>query len=91
MRVRPGPARIAPGAAPGGVVVHGYSVPGDRLIFTQAIPASWSEDEADLAARWNFEEAMADPADGVCLVGYDGDSGVRMAWTEPEPADGQPL
>lgn len=75
--IYPGPASILPGMAPGGVVIHGYSVPGERLLFVQAIPADGSVDVSDAALR-GAEQALCDPEPGTCLVAYDGDTGARF-------------
>jgi hypothetical protein len=79
----PGPRQIPSGSAPGGVVVYGYAVPSERLIFVQAIPQGHAAECAERIADANFDYWLANalPGDeGVCLVAYDGDSGERMAW-----------
>ena len=84
--IYPGPDSILPGMAPGGVVIHGYSVPSQRLLFVQAIPAGWSDGDVDIVAKWNADLAMADADPATCLVAYDGDTGERLsvaAWLEP--------
>jgi hypothetical protein len=77
--VRPGPPSILPRSAPGGVVVHGYDVPSQRLLFVQGIEPGANVDKAagDNAGRsWPVAE------EGVCLVAYDGDTGERMDWPQ---------
>jgi hypothetical protein len=79
---RPGPARILPDQAPGGVVVHVYAIPTEELLTTSVIPlerlavAGAVERAAEAAA-----EVAAQRATSTCLVAYDGDSGERMPWT----------
>lgn len=82
--MRPGPPSISPSSAPGGVVVHVYSVPSERLLLVQLIGPG---DDVDHAATVAAGQAMTlaqlehEPdADGLCLVAYDGDDGSRMAW-----------
>lgn len=83
--IRPGPTAIEPGRMPGGVVIHVYSVPTQRLLVERL---AHSENEVEQYA--GIDAAIADatmwPEDvGVCIVVYDGDSGKRMAphaaWT----------
>lgn len=78
MTVRPGPLSIAPGAIPGGVVVHVYEVPTGRLLHVthaavDANVAQLADHDADVVGQ-----RIAPDAAGVCLVSYDGDTGERF-------------
>ena len=75
--IRPGPDRIAPGACPGGVVLHVYSAttPPVLLITRRYHPAD------PIETRAAADAAVIDALPGVnavCLVGFDGDSGARF-------------
>jgi hypothetical protein len=79
--IRPGPDAIAPGAHPGGIVLHVYSAtaPPVLLITRRYSPADPIEDRAALDA------AAIDALDGVaavCLVAFDGDTGERYTTGE---------
>jgi len=75
--IRPGPARIEPGACPGGVVIHVYTatVP-PVLITTHALRPG-----DDVAATAEQDAAVFDAftAEASCLVAYDGDTGERFS------------
>lgn len=78
--IRPGPTALAPGLIPGGVVIHVYSVPTQRLILTRL-----AHDRDDVERHAEADALLSDaalwPDDvGVCLVAYDGDTGKRMPW-----------
>jgi hypothetical protein len=79
--IRPGPPSLAPELVPGGVVIHVYSVPTQRLLVIRL-----AHDRADVARHAEADAAEAEalmwPDDlGVCLVAYDGDTGERIgAW-----------
>ena len=74
MIVHPGPNRIGSGECPGGIVLHVYSVPEERLLIVQRVTFDHVERLAVEAA----EEVDRLGLDRVCLVAYDGDSGERM-------------
>lgn len=78
MIVRPGPARIEPDQAPGGLVVHVYSVPSCVLLLERRLP----DLAAVLAHAHDDGELVFSATDECCLVAYDGDTGERM--TPPE-------
>jgi hypothetical protein len=82
--IRPGPASIEPGAAPGGVVIHVYAVPSARLLIeSHATTLADAAYRAGLDADDVTAQLRADDA-GVCLVAYDGDTGARYTaeqWT----------
>lgn len=74
---RPGPPEIEPGGAPGGLVFRIYDL-SDRLVATDRIvPPDWQPTEETVEA--------ARAAGDVCLVVYDGDTGVR--WTDDDFRD----
>lgn len=78
--MRPGPTALAAGLNPGGVIIHVYGVPSQRLLVVRV-----ARDQADVAAHASADAAAADRAmdrrdRGVCLVAYDGDTGERMSW-----------
>lgn len=85
--MRPGPDSIAPGGCPGGMVLHVYGTDG-RLLLESALTHT-----SDAAARQDAN-LVADLADDVCLVAFDGDTGRRwssfdwalaMAFEPPHP------
>lgn len=75
--IRPGPAAIARGANPGGVVIHVYAatVP-PVLLLTQRV----GREAAGIVAAAHEAAAVADIAGALetCLVAYDGDTGERF-------------
>jgi hypothetical protein len=80
--VRPGPERIGAGACPGGIVVHVYAAPSNRLMHVSPIAA-----DADIETIAGLdvdatEHALFEGEEGMCLVAYDGDSGRRMLFAE---------
>ena len=79
--VRPGPARIDPGEAVGGIVVHIYAVPSCDLLHVGRLPGSVPPDrvvdlivdDVDIAMR------KCEAYDEVCIVMFDGDTGDRLS------------
>lgn len=69
--IRPGPDAIEPGAYPGGIMVHLYDGDGELL---------GAEGVGDGTPR--AELAEVDGTGPLCLVVYDGDTGLRFT-----PAD----
>lgn len=81
--IRPGPPAILPASAPGGVVIHVYSVPAADLLLVQHFPFGAPVDKAAESAA-DYVLGRIEPGQvGTCLVAYDGDSGERMAWPWP--------
>lgn len=79
MRPMAGPASIAPGGAPGGVVVHVYGLPSGALLTVSAITTA-HDAQAIGEADGDRAIELADPGDdALYLVAYDGDTGERMA------------
>jgi hypothetical protein len=75
--IRPGPDRIGPGAAPGGLVVHIYDTR-DASLVTFA-PIALSGDADAIAADHAHDVGkLLPPGVDVCVVFYDGDTGQRM-------------
>jgi hypothetical protein len=72
---RPGPERLAPGLAPGGVIVHVYNLAGECLLESRMIPGDLIEAQAEADADRVAELAAGD----VVLVAYDGDDGARYS------------
>ena len=72
--VRPGPASISAGAAPGGIVIHVYDVPTCMLLLERRL--------VDLEEAMRTAEADGSFVDSLtaacCVVAYDGDSGERI-------------
>jgi hypothetical protein len=82
--IRPGPPSIAPGTAPGGVVIRVYRLSG-ALVLERRIPALATCDPAveDAATADAIAAARALAAGEPCvLVGYDGDDGLRYTAAE---------
>lgn len=73
--IRPGPASIEPGAISRGVVVHTYAVPTQELLSVTLVGPG-SDLEATATADAEFAFTVHDGA--VCLVAYDGDTGLRL-------------
>lgn len=72
---RPGPDHIEPSSAPGGVVVHVYGRDGRRLLERTLCDL----DDIDNASTDAFEvELLLAPGESMCIVVYDGDTGVRV-------------
>ena len=79
--IRPGPASIEPGTHPGGVVIHVYEVPSQRLLAVSNARGTDAELRVIALADADAVERRIDvAADGVCLVAFDGDTGERMTW-----------
>ena len=81
--IRPGPPSIEPNSAPGGLVFHAYAVPSQRLLVVTGLGSADIEDMAEIGAQAERDSdaafaALTEDEVGVCLVGYDGDSGERM-------------
>jgi hypothetical protein len=75
--IRPGPPSIAPGKAPGGVVFRVYKRNGTMLV-ERALSAV-DEADAETDATKTLEAFTPGEPMEMCLVCYDGDTGVR--WT----------
>lgn len=72
--IRPGPAYLEAGRAPGGIVLRVYNVPDGTLMLERCL--SRMDDLETLAERDSaFVFAVTDEC---CLVAYDGDTGMRM-------------
>lgn len=85
--IYPGPASIEPKACPGGVVVHVYAVPTQRLLLQRHLRTQMPIEHAaeldydDCSRRLRDEDGEY----GLCLVAYDGDTGHRgIDWPEDE-------
>ena len=80
--VMPGPASIAPGAYPGGVVIQVYAVPSGVLLQTSK--AGVLASAAYIAGRDHDVAEMRKPSgtNGFCLVAFDGDTGRRFSADE---------
>jgi hypothetical protein len=71
---RPGPASIDPATAPGGIVMHCYSVPDEELLLVQYLTP-----DCDIEAVATAGGDVAAAHEGnVCLVAFDGDTGLRL-------------
>ena len=73
---RPGPPTLAPGLAPGGLVVHVYDRRGvllmARPLASMAEAQAFAEGDADAVVSMVGEDA------DICMVIYDGDTGARQ-------------
>jgi len=74
--MRPGPERLAPGLAPGGVVVHVYDRQGVLLLVRSLRDHAEAQIKAAADALAVFARARTGD---VCLVVFDGDTGPRQA------------
>jgi hypothetical protein len=72
---RPGPDRITPGTASGGVVLRVYKRNGTMLVERPLRAVDQAAAEAD-AAKTLEAFTPGDPVE-LCLVCYDGDTGAR--------------
>jgi hypothetical protein len=72
--IRPGPAWLAPGVCPGGVVLRVYDVPSGVLVLERRLS---SRADAEQLAGVDADFVMA-MTDACCLVAWDGDSGQRL-------------
>lgn len=83
--IRPGPDRLAPRVAPGGLVLHVYDADG-RLLLARALGPD--SNAADAAAE-DADRAVAilnDHSPLMIVVVYDGDTGERHPpWVDAEP------
>jgi hypothetical protein len=75
--IRPGPQRIEPGQAPGGIVAHWYDRDG-RLLLARALPADSAGKPVDVMGAADMARAVDLADDDVCCVAYDGDDGSRL-------------
>ena len=71
--MRPGPSSIPRGEYPGGMVIHVYDLRGVLLATSHVGSDDDVEGEAGRAAT-----AAITAGGDVCLVAFDGDSGVRL-------------
>jgi hypothetical protein len=80
--IRPGPERLAPAVAPGGVVLHVYDARGTRLLARTLTPTDEPELLGALDAERIGDLMRAAQRDGpLVLVVFDGDTGERHpAW-----------
>ena len=76
---RPGPERVAPGLAPGGLVVHIYGEHGQR-VAEQRLAGDVTDEDLDRLADVTAAATTAALAEGeaCCVVTYDGDTGERV-------------
>jgi hypothetical protein len=77
--MRPGPDAIPPAAFPGGVVIHFYDMRGNLLCYVELGPGM----AGSYGASLDPEQAAAvvaaqNETDGVIIVAYDGDTGMRL-------------
>lgn len=73
--IKPGPESIEAGQCPDGLVMHIYSVPDGELLRVSKIDTDTVEQ-----AAIDDGDAVAERPGPVCLVVYDGDSGIRLPW-----------
>lgn len=92
--VRPGPHKLPPGRAPGGVVLRLYGTRYERLLTERIMPGGADDEavEADATAAAEMVNERLAPDEGVVIVVYDGDSGRRWRpeelgedWQRPNP------
>jgi hypothetical protein len=75
---RPGPEEIAPGRSPGGVVLQVYDR-ANTLLVDDAIPQGLTDAEINRRAEADAAAAAALAITReVCIVAFDGDTGVRI-------------
>ena len=77
------PERIAPGLAPGGLVVHVYHEATGDLLLSRALPGGWADAPGIVETAAVSDSMRAEMETGgvdVRLVWFDGDTG--------EPFDG---
>jgi hypothetical protein len=84
--IYPGPAAIDMNQCPGGLVVHIYSVPDEVLLLVSSLTGGNVETQG--LADGDLIDKLS--AGTVCLVFYDGDTGLRMP-PPPEWPPGVPL
>jgi hypothetical protein len=80
---RPGPNRIDPSCAPGGVVLHLYAYPTARLLVTRHLVGELMEREEDIDRLSALDIAAAEQMwtpdeHGLALVVFHGDTGERL-------------
>lgn len=75
--IQPGPDSIEPDTMPGGLILHCYSVPDQRLLFAHHISTDISPEALETMATVGADLAAA-AATNVCLVAFDGDTGQRI-------------
>lgn len=73
--IYPGPEVIAAATSPGGVVIRGYAVPTNRVLFQSSVTTI---DDVAAVATTDAQVALFSFERGVCLVAYDGDTGERI-------------
>ncbi len=74
--IRPGPERIDPDQAPGGIVVQLYGTNDSRLLLERALN---NEKTAVLAEGDAVAVAIQlRPGEAICVVTFDGDTGERI-------------
>lgn len=80
---RPGPPRILPDQAPGGLVLNVYDLGGELIVSRKLGLVGQDIEEllqqATLAAREDADLTVEFNPEGVILVAFDGDTGRR--WT----------
>lgn len=74
----PGPQELAPGLCPGGVVVHVYEVPSERLLCHSFVKYTEDVERAAQVAGEVARTVISPLATGMCLVAWDGDTGHRF-------------
>lgn len=75
----PGPPRLPPGQAPGGVVFRIYNRAGTVLVERVLRPGDDTAESAGADVIATLEALPAEGESSICLVCYDGDTGLR--WT----------
>ena len=81
--IHPGPQSVAPSTCPDGLVLHIYAVPADRssnarFLFDRMLTPDIDVINQALGDRERADAMLWPHEDAVCLVIYDGDSGVRL-------------
>ena len=88
--IHPGPQSIEPGEMPGGLVFHFYAVPDDRGPDARLVRVSRvGLDEVEATAELDAVALELVPGD-LCLVVFDGDSGLRWPGSLVRESWGQP-
>jgi hypothetical protein len=75
--LHPGPDRIEPGLAPGGIVAHWYD-PDGGLLMVRNLPGESAAGPVEIWGRVDLARVFRAADDDVCLVVYDGDDGRRI-------------
>jgi hypothetical protein len=77
MAVAIGPDHLSPGKAPGGVVLRVYKPDGKLLVERALVNVDLNQASAKIDAAETLEAFIPGEPVEICIVCYDGDTGVR--------------